>query len=108
MLDKKYIPNLLCKKTPKEVYMNLRVYLAEKNLTMTKFAQMVDAVPQYISSICCGRAIPGRKLATKIEELTEGAVVFSEWKEKMLQKRKDKYQGEHTKQCECGRSICFF
>jgi transcriptional regulator with XRE-family HTH domain len=56
--------------------MNLRVYLATKNLKAYEFCKIIDCDRSYISAIMNGRRIPGKKMARNIEKATEGQVKF--------------------------------
>lgn len=56
--------------------MNLRVYLATKNMTFREFSQILDINPCYMSRIINGFR-PGRKLARNITKATDGLVVFN-------------------------------
>lgn len=55
--------------------MNLRVYLATKNMTSRQLCEILDINPCYMSRIINGFR-PGRKLARNITKATEGMVVF--------------------------------
>lgn len=57
--------------------MKLRVYLAEKNMSVKKFAELLDINHCYASRISQGRVIPSKKLARHIERFTEGLVTFN-------------------------------
>ncbi len=55
--------------------MNLRVYLATKNMTSRQLSEILDINPCYMSRIINGFR-PGRKLARNITKATDGLVVF--------------------------------
>jgi transcriptional regulator with XRE-family HTH domain len=57
--------------------MNLKVYLANNDMTMRDFCSRINYDPRYLSLIMNGHKIPGRKLAEQIENLTNGQVTFS-------------------------------
>lgn len=62
--------------------MNLRVYLAEKNMRVNELSELLDINHCYLSRIVNGFR-PGRKLARNIEKATEGKVTAAE----ILQKK---------------------
>ena len=45
-----------------------------KGVTRTAFAQKIDVTPSYITALCNGSVWPGRDVASRIAEATEGAV----------------------------------
>lgn len=57
--------------------MNLRVYLAEKNIRLNEFCKLLDVNHCYLSRVVNGFR-PGRKLARNIEKATEGRVTAAE------------------------------
>lgn len=61
--------------------MNLRTYLFVNEMTVKDFAAKIDAEPTYVSAIKNGRLIPGRKIARRIKESTNGEVVYLTKKE---------------------------
>ena len=56
--------------------MNLKVYLAVKNMTMREFAKKIGCHSNYLSRTLYGHTTMSRKLAKKIEDATEGEVRF--------------------------------
>ncbi len=54
--------------------MNLKVYLAEKQLSVKNFAKIVGVHPNYISRIIPGKVTPSARLARDIEQETGGKV----------------------------------
>jgi len=57
--------------------MNLKEYLFRNNMTIVQLAQKTGANYNYLSSIVGGRA-PGKKLALKIVEVTNGQVTLND------------------------------
>jgi len=53
---------------------NLRAYLAQKGMTMKKFAQCIGCSSTYLSHIAAGRRTVGKRLARDIYYATEGIV----------------------------------
>jgi ribosome-binding protein aMBF1 (putative translation factor) len=62
--------------------MDLKEYLYQNRLSQRQFAKMINFNLSYICSICCGRLIPGKKLAKQIEIFTNGIVLFDELRPK--------------------------
>lgn len=56
--------------------MNLKAYLANKNITLKEFAVKVGCHPHYLSMIGKGRHYPGKRLLSVLKEETEGLVDF--------------------------------
>ena len=56
--------------------MNLKAYLANKNMTFKQFAEIVQCHPQYIANIGKGRYKPGKRLLTRILKATKGQDAF--------------------------------
>lgn len=54
--------------------MKLKTYLAEINMTMKAFAEIVDCTPYYLSNIIRGKQVAGRRLAKDVEAITGGLV----------------------------------
>lgn len=61
--------------------MNLKAYLAESNMTMKSFADLLGINQRYMSRIMNGHIKPGKRLERDIHTLTEGKVAL-ELKEK--------------------------
>ncbi len=53
---------------------DLRKYLFDHELTVKKFAEVVDCHPSYLSAIKKRTMRPGRKIARQIETATGGEV----------------------------------
>lgn len=58
--------------------MNLRVYLATKNMQVKEFGKLIDYAPQYVSGVMSGKKKPGRKFIKSVERATEGKVIILE------------------------------
>lgn len=54
--------------------MNLREYLFKKRITQVEFSKRLEVSRGHLNQILLGPKHPSRKLAKKIEELTEGKV----------------------------------
>jgi transcriptional regulator with XRE-family HTH domain len=54
--------------------MKLADYLSAKNIKRTDFAGMVGVSQSYITQICQGQIWPGRDIALRIMEATDGQV----------------------------------
>jgi len=55
-------------------YMNLRDWLVDHEIKHADFCEMTDMSTCYLSLICCGKQIPGKRLAKRIEKATGGDV----------------------------------
>lgn len=53
---------------------DLKEHLYQKRMTITEFAEKVNATRPYISSIINGRYKPGKRLAMDIERATDGLI----------------------------------
>lgn len=56
--------------------MKLKAYLAENDMKLGEFAKSIDCNYSYLSNICKGSVLPGKRLAKAIEEATGGIVKF--------------------------------
>lgn len=54
--------------------MNLADYLLAKNIRRTDFAEMIGVSQSYVTQLCQGQIWPGRDIASKIIEATNGDV----------------------------------
>ncbi len=54
--------------------MNLKIFLATKEMTIKDFAEIVECTPEYISQIIHKRAYPSKRLARDILKATDGLV----------------------------------
>lgn len=57
----------------------LEAYLADREMTISAFAEVVSSTKSYISMLRLGRVTPGLALAAKIEKATE--IPCSSWLE---------------------------
>jgi transcriptional regulator with XRE-family HTH domain len=55
---------------------NLKAFIANMNITHKTFAKLLDCDPSYLSRIVNGEAIPGKRLAKLIEEVTGGVISY--------------------------------
>jgi len=58
--------------------MKLKTYLADINMTVKAFADLLQINHCYLSRVANGHTKPGRKLARLIEEITDGKVSLLE------------------------------
>ena len=56
--------------------MDLREYLFRERMKINAFAKKINYDQSYISNVCSGKIKPGQKLATLIQEATNGQVVY--------------------------------
>jgi len=61
--------------------MTLDTYLKLKRISQTEFARRLGVAPQRISYINSNGRSPGRVLAIKIEDATDGLVSIRSWDE---------------------------
>jgi hypothetical protein len=59
--------------------MKLKMYLLKNDMTLTAFCKKIDYDITYLSKISKGKRKPGRKLAKKIEDATNGEITIQEW-----------------------------
>ena len=61
--------------------MKLKDYIELKRIGKTRVAKELKITPTYVYEILAERMIPGRKLAQRIIEWSQGAVTFQDlWK----------------------------
>lgn len=58
--------------------MNLRVYLATKNIQIKDFSDILECNRSYLSRIISGHIKPSKRLAKEIERMTNGDVTAAE------------------------------
>lgn len=58
----------------------LEHYLDRHGITQAKFAERVGASRSFINEIVRGRKLPGRDLALRISEATDGEVAIDVWR----------------------------
>lgn len=56
--------------------LNLRAYLANIQMTMKEFSQLLECSPDYLRLIASGKKFPSKRLAKDIHQLTDGIVVL--------------------------------
>ena len=56
--------------------MNLKAYLANNNMTIKTFANMIECHPHYLSQVHQGKKKPSKKLLNRIIKATNGEVEF--------------------------------
>lgn len=54
--------------------MNFKVYLAEREMTVTQFARLLEVQPGHLSRALRGKNPMGKRLAADIQRLTQGMV----------------------------------
>lgn len=59
-------------------HMKLRVYLAEKEMKIKAFSEILGVHRHYLGQIISGKIKPSKRLAREIERLTDGKVVILE------------------------------
>ena len=62
--------------------MNIKAYLANIDMSIKDFCQLVGCAPSYLSSISKGRMKPSPRLARDIEKMTDGMVKIEASKKK--------------------------
>ncbi|HMG15009.1 MAG TPA: helix-turn-helix transcriptional regulator [Saprospiraceae bacterium] len=68
--------------------MNLKVYLALKDMKIKEFGEIIGYNKAYISQLINGRKTPSKRLATLIEKITQGHVTSADFQLKVLQEKK--------------------
>lgn len=68
---------------------NLKAFLANIEMTLKEFSEIVDVAPAYLSRVLNGKVIPGRRLARDIERATSGTIVLKTRVRKKDQKSQD-------------------
>ncbi len=58
--------------------MNLKVYLATKNMTVTEFCKKIECNRCYMSRVIQKHTIPSKRFAQAIELVTNGEVTANE------------------------------
>lgn len=61
--------------------MKLKAYLAEIGMSAKDFSVLIECNYRYLSLIMNGHLKPGKRLAKDIEELTDGHVSATEYKD---------------------------
>ena len=56
--------------------MNLKAYLANINLKIKDFCELIDCDPCFISSVMHGKKYVSKKLQQKVYEVTDGQVIL--------------------------------
>jgi transcriptional regulator with XRE-family HTH domain len=59
--------------------MNLKEYLTKKNISQEDFARSIGLSQPYISQLVNSERLPSLKVASKIETLTKGSVLATDW-----------------------------
>jgi hypothetical protein len=74
--------------------MNLRVYLAIENMSVTEFSKKINYNLTYISKLIGGKHHAGRKLAKIVEKATDGKVKMPISEKDGRSKKKNTKQSE--------------
>lgn len=59
--------------------MKLDTYLAEKGIARMAFAEQIGVSQSLVTQLCQGKIWPGRDVARRIAEATEGAVTANDF-----------------------------